>query len=487
MSKPNDIKKLDEHMKLSFKSKLTKFVLGLSLITAHPAGALEIESDVEYLASPKTTIKALHRLFVGVPVGGNFSFGQSIYSGAHGDGGGAFFWGFEGVKRFSTSQKTNLALSAFFGGGGGASQVVGDGTMYRFGATGEYNLTSNWSARAGVSYLSISGAPIDDWATSVGLRYHLTPKSKISNSGKLNLARASFRTSRLQFPSSLARSGTSQKPLTLVGAEASFSILNDYETFLGADGAVSGGDGYMQVMGGLRKLWPVGPVSLLAQSSIGFGGVGDVDTGGGLIAGASAGIAIPVGTDFNVELTYGTLNALSTNVSGTGAQLSLSRVFGREGERTTQTEQQQWQVGLGLSTQEPNPSYMKSGSNAGIQPVMQESSIDYFLSDNVYLTGNAQTTVSGGVAGYAVGLLGVGREFAVGDQWRLSLEAHVGAAGGGGVDVGNGLLGGARVELDYMLTPTNAVSVGFGVLKSFDGGMNAPVVHLGYKHRFTTN
>lgn len=474
-------------MKHSVKSRLTKLVFGLSLIAAHPAGALEVESDFEYLASPKTTIKALHRLFVGVPVGGNVSFGQSIYSGAHGDGGGAFFWGFEGVKRFSTSQKTNLALSAFFGGGGGASQVVGDGTMYRFGAAGEYDLTSSWSARAGVSYLSISGAPIDDWAISVGLRYHLAAESKISRAEKLNLGRASFRTSRLQFPNSLSRSGTSQKPLTLVGAEASFSILNGYETFLGADGAVSGGDGYMQVMGGLRKLWPVGPVSFLAQSSIGFGGGGDVDTGGGLIAGASAGIAIPVGTDFSVQLTYGILNALSTNVSGAGAQLSLSRVFGREGERTTQAEQQQWQVGLGISIQEPNPTYMKSGSSAGIQPVMQESSIDYFLSDSLYLTGNAQTTVSGGVAGYAVGLLGLGREFAVGDQWRLSLEAHVGAAGGGGVDVGNGLLGGARVEVDYILTAANAVSVGFGVLKSFDGGMNVPVLQLGYKHRFTTN
>ena len=118
---------------------------------------------------------------------------------------------------------------------------------------------------------------------------------------------------------------------------------------------------------------------------------------------------------------------------------------------------------------------------------MQESSIDYFLTDSVYLTGNAQTTVSGGVAGYAGGLLGLGREFSVGDQWRFSLEAHVGAAGGGGVNVGRGLLGGARVEVDYILDPKNAVSVGLGVLQSFNGGMQAPVLQLGYKHRFTTS
>lgn len=469
------------------KTKLTKIAVCLSLISTQPAVALEVESDVEYLTSPKTTIKALHRLFVGVPVGESMSFGQSIYSGAHGDGGGAFFWGFEGVKRFSTSQRTQLAFSGFIGGGGGASQVVGDGTMYRIGASAEYNLTSSWSARAGVSYISISGAPIDDWAATVGLKYHLEPRSEAIGIGHLNLARASFRTSRLEFPSSLSRSRTPQNPLTLVGAETSFGLLNGYETFVGADGAVSGGDGYMQVTGGLRKRWPLGPVALFGQSQIGFGGGGDVDTGGGLIAGASVGVAIPVGKDFEVELAYGTLNALSTNVASNGAQLKLTRVFAHDSINKAHTEQQHWQLGLGFSMQEPNTTYMKSRSNTNIQPMMQESSIDYFLTNNVYLTGNAQTTVSGGVAGYAVGLLGLGREFPIGDQWRLSLEAHVGAAGGGGVDVGRGLLGGARVELDYILDPKNAVSIGFGVLQSFDGGMRVPVLQLGYKHRFTTN
>lgn len=80
-------------MKSSLKTKLSKLVACLPLIAAQSAVALEIESDLEYLAAPKTTIKALHRLFVGVPVDENVSFGQSIYSGAHGDGGGAFFWG----------------------------------------------------------------------------------------------------------------------------------------------------------------------------------------------------------------------------------------------------------------------------------------------------------------------------------------------------------------------------------------------------------
>ena len=456
------------------------------MLSVQPAPALEIENDFIYLKSPQTTIKGLHRLFVGVPIGETLSFGQSLYSGATGDGGGAFFWGFEGVTRFPISRQWNLALSGFFGGGGGAGQVSGDGTMLRFGAVGEYALTSNWSARAGVSHIFISGAPINDWAPSVGFRYHVSPKPRSNRAESLKLTRVSFRTSRLQFPSALSRSGMPQAQLRLMGAEASFSISNDYETFLGADGAVSGGDGYMHVIGGLRKLWPLGPISLLGQSSVGFGGGGDVDTGGGLIAGASGGITFPMGDNFDLDLTYGKMKSLSSGITGHRTQLSLSRVFKRGPTRKNYGEHQQWQVGLGISVQPPNNYYMKSQSNVGILPVMQESSVDYFISRKTYFTGNAQTTISGGVAGYAVGLLGLGHEFNLGEVWRLSPEVHIGAAGGGGVNVGKGLLGGARVEADYILNSDSSLSLGLGILRSFDGGLNVPIVQLGFKNRFKT-
>ena len=118
------------------KNRLVKIAAFLTLISVQSATALEIESDFDYLRSPKTTITGLHRLFVGIPVGETLSFGQSLYSGASGDGGGAFFWGFEGVKRLPITPRWNLAFSGFLGGGGGASQVVGDGTMSRFGVTG---------------------------------------------------------------------------------------------------------------------------------------------------------------------------------------------------------------------------------------------------------------------------------------------------------------------------------------------------------------
>ena len=65
--------------------------------------------------------------------------------------------------------------------------------------------------------------------------------------------------------------------------------------------------------------------------------------------------------------------------------------------------------------------------------------------------------------------------------------AAVGAAGGGGVDTGGGLVGAARVELDYNLSDTLSISAGLGRLQSLRGGGARPVtLHLGFKTRFST-
>jgi len=52
--------------------------------------------------------------------------------------------------------------------------------------------------------------------------------------------------------------------------------------------------------------------------------------------------------------------------------------------------------------------------------------------------------------------------------------------------VGKGLLGGARVEADYILNSDSSLSLGLGILRSFDGGLNVPIVQLGFKNRFKT-
>jgi hypothetical protein len=117
-----------------------------------------------------------------------------------------------------------------------------------------------------------------------------------------------------------------------------------------------------------------------------------------------------------------------------------------------------------------------------------ESSIDLFLTDRIYFTGNAQTVAHGDAGGYAIGLLGFGYAMPLNNTWTVSLEGHIGGAGGGGVDTGGGLVGAARVEVDYAIRQNMAISVGLGTMQSLrsGGGARPVTVHVGVKTAFTT-
>ncbi len=451
------------------------------------AQSLDIQTGLDILQSPDTEIEGLHRLYAGIDLGQDLSFGQAIYSSALGDAGGAFFWGFEGVKRFRMGPDTTLGVTGFLGGGGGAAQVSGDGTMYRISTFAERTVARDWALQAGISRIGISGADIDDWAATLGLSYQPSGTRGNGGSGAPRLRSVSIGASQLDFSGEPDRSGGAQADLDLVGAEASYFAGRNLELFLEADGAASGGDGYMQVLGGLRRRFDLETVSLFGQASAGFGGGGNVDTGNGVIARAAAGVSVPLGGALDLDLSYGAWHAVDSGVGGSGPQARLTRVFLRAPGAVSDSGPQRWQFTLGLSGQSPNDDFMKSRSNAGIDPVMQESSIDLFMSDSLYVTGNAQTTISGGVAGYAIGLIGLGQQFELSRDWRLSIEGHLGAAGGGGVDVGKGLVGGLRGEIDYLLSPRNALSLGVGTLQALDGGgVDVPVLQFGLKHRFST-
>lgn len=455
-----------------------------ALFGAGSAGAVEIETGMDFLQDPQTEIEGLHRFYLGAEVGQDLTFGQAIYSAAAGDAGGAFFWGFEGVKRVPLNPSLSLSFSGFAGGGGGAGEVIGDGTMLRAGAALDYQVSRDWAVQAGVSRIRIEGAEINDWAAGFGLAYRPDGAGTGQPGTPLRFRSVSFTGTVLRFPDGLTRAGNPQPDLKLVGVEGSFFAGETAEVFVAASGAASGGDGYMQVFGGYRLRHDLGPVSVYGQAKLGFAGGGEVDTGAGPVTGAAAGVAVPLGRGIDLELAYELIYVPDTGMTGSGVQARLTRVFHRSRSAPASAEPQEWQLTMGFSAVDPNGTYMKSLSNDGISPVMQESSIDLFLTDSLYLTGTAQTAFTGGVAGYAVGLLGLGYEFDLGGKWRIAVEGQLGAAGGGGVNVGKGLVGGARAELDYRLTERGALSLGAGWVKSIDGGVDAPVLQLGYKHRF---
>ena len=457
------------------------------------ASAFEIGVSYDGLNDPRTPIEGLARIYFGRDLGHGLSFGQSIYAGAKGDGGGAFFWGVEAVKRFALSDRLSLNTSLFLGGGGGAAVVIGDGFMTRAGLGIGYALSERLDAELGASYINIAGADIENTALNAGLTWHIGARegqrALTGSPLSMPLRSVSIRGSYADMGGSRDRTGAAQANLKLAGAEASFLLGGRNELVLSADGAASGGEGYMQIFGGMRHRIALGQrASVYGQAALGFGGGGLVDTGGGVLLDAGLGMSVALLPWADLDLSLGKTIAPDGDMNATVARLGLTRVFRRSrAAGPVSAQPQRWAYTLGISMQDPNAAFRKPGAPGAGKPVMQESSLDLFLSDNLYVTGNAQTALGGDVAGYAIGMLGLGWRQPISDRWALSLEGRIGAAGGGGVDVAGGVIGSVAVEAEYALNDTMSLSLGLGKIKALKGGGMAPTtLTAGLKFPFTT-
>ena len=221
-------------------TQLCRYVTpALALAAALPLAApgaqaqnLTFETGFERLSDPQTLIEGLNRVYVGHQVTPNFSLGQGFYSAAQGDAGGAFFWGFEGVARLPLSKGFSLSASGFVGGGGGAAQVIGDGTMLRAGLALDYQVSDAWALQLTTAYVDIDGAPISGPTFGIGLRRQIGDGTQ--GSWQPELAAAGGTVTAYASPSSVrTRAGGAQPRMVLVGAKALFGLGRTRSSALG--------------------------------------------------------------------------------------------------------------------------------------------------------------------------------------------------------------------------------------------------------------
>ncbi len=476
------------------KNLMMSIAFGCALTAPLEAAPIEFRYGLDVFTESQGTLDALQSISVMREIRPGLHFGQTLYSAAAGDAGGLFIGGFELLKRLPIGRGLELEFGGFIGGGGGAALVAGDGLMTRGHVTLRKHLFGNIAGTLGFSYIDISGSPVSTPALNFGLS---RDTDFAFASGYVEGGVSSGRVIRAIKPlvkqfhpqSNLRRNGTPLGTMTLIGFEASFAsspeALN--ETFIQATGAVSGdGEGYADIQVGYRWKTAATGLRAFAEVATGFGGGGDVDTGGGFLVSAGGGVALPLFGGFEAEIGAQATTAIDGDFTALAPYIRASLNFGK-GQRPYQ-DMRHWQLTLGATYQDPNSGFRKPGVTTTAAPVLLESSLDLFLTDRIYFTGNAQTVVQGDAGGYAIGLLGFGYALPLNKTWTVSLEGHVGAAGGGGVDTGGGLVGAARIEVDYALKQNMALSVGVGKMQSLrgSGGARPLTVHLGLKTAFTT-
>jgi hypothetical protein len=427
--------------------------------------------------------------------------GAATYAATRGERGGFITLGVAGEWRQPLARGWGTHAGLFVGAGGGRNgvAVAGGGLMLRSDLGLTYDVAPWGRIGVGVSHVKFPSGVIsttqpyvmlehtfytavaDGWVTDQRTGLKLASSLAIHEHEIGPVVRAyKFSTSVVQ------DNGAPQyKQLQLMGFAWQGFLDDNWFLKMEANGAMGGrNDGYMQLLGGGGYRWQWGSgTDLKLYGAVGGAGGGRADTGGGFFMDAGVALRQRLFDKVGVEFTLGRVAAPSRSFKATSAGVQLSYRFGTphldDGRSLTTKEV----MGLDpehLRVRVAEQTYFDTSanwrradqavkvSNFGVQ-------FDYFVLPHWFLTGQGLAAYSGKAGSYMKGLVGMGVQVPLGRSFFAEGEALVGAAGGGGLNVGGGLVTQANASLGYRLSKSLSVMATLGQFAAPKGEMKAKV------------
>jgi len=441
------------------------------------------------------------------PIGAGFKTGLGVYGAVEGDRGGFFTGGLQLTWEKSLFSDYFFSVQAFGGGGGGGAAPQGGGLMYRT-STELGKKINNSRIAAGFSYINFPNGEIESSQFTLSFskdidNLHLSgysPSSKF-NQWREVLERqftAVPQTFSLQFLSyypdtqNRGRSGkVLDERMDVIGIRWSKKLNESYWFEFETGGAFSGGiDGFAEVLSGVSYRSPVIPW-LAANSGflVGAAGGGDVDTGGGAIVRVYTGFDLIMGERWQINNQFGFNRAVdgdfTTPYTSFNLAYSFSSFYPMNSDISvydgSEIYWRQLRIRSGVQTYFSMP--QESRKSVNVSPVnvdLTSLKLDAFVNRWLFLTGHALGAATGGAGGYAVGLVGPGFQFSRYASW----EFLVGAAGGGGLDVGAGKILQTMFNVELPINSALGVEASIGHIEAVGGGLSGPVSNLSINYYF---
>lgn len=446
--------------------------------------------------------------------------GVGVYGAAAGERGGFFTGGFEGGVRYPLIGGLEAQGGLFVGGGGGGSAPQGGGLMVRSHVGMTYG---NDTLRGGVQLSRIEFPDGEIKSTQIAAVIDLPFESfRLDSRYRGNLDylpydvesffQRSMKPNQGQFgvevqrytPTSSARQTDGSLlsvPFDTVGIRYENLLSRNFLWNVTTAGAMRGGaDGYAEIFSGIG--WRYGVFDTLhtksrlfvtAEGALGMAGGGQVATGGGTMGKVSAGLSYQLSPEWSVDARSGYVRSVDGDFSARLMNFSLKHSFvtfspsmegSKNGVYSEGLIRRNWMIRpvheTYLSAKRKN---IESGavSLVGMQ-------MDVVSSGNGYVYGKALGAYSGGAGGYASGTLGAGVSYPLplNVPVHLYAQAGVGAAGGGGIDVGSGTIVEAEGGMMVRIAPNTDFWLGAGMTRSIDGALDTPMVNVGVAYRFGT-
>lgn len=408
--------------------------------------------------------------------------GPAVYGAATGQRGGLFVVGAEAAWCTRIAGPLRLEAGLFVGGGGGGRAPVGGGLMLRPHAD---LLWDSGAWRAGVSLSRVSFPSGDIGSTQLGLVVefpteftHLPPgAAAVPGASGLGFDRVLAVAGAYLPPS--GSTGNDGAPLGsrigLVGLRAERRIAPQWYGGVEVNGAASGGAaGYAELLAELGVELPLADerATVGARVALGMGGGGAVPVGGGLLVKAALAAQWRIAPALGLAVEGGWTRAPQGSFSAPFASLALRWDLDAP---AAAAQGSAWQAfGGGVETY--RAAARKVGAPQDVHNVVLR--MDRVIGEPAYLTAQVHSAYGGDAGGFAVGLFGVGAQAKLDGGWRVGAELLVGAAGGGGVDVGSGAVVQPMAFVAVDLTPAIALRLGAGRVMAVNGPLASTALDL---------
>ena len=443
------------------------------------------------------------------------STGIGTYGALAGDRGGFITLGGAVEARREIASWAELNSGVFLGAGGGRGglELAGGGLMLRY-HLGIKVKSDGWgSVGGGVSYLDFPYGTITSRQLYLSYEY---PFDTLLSPGWFD-SYEPVEDGRRPVPGAEHEFGVVMRTYRVLsgvteedGATPQHSTINllgvewnryfDEHLFIRveSEGAMGGeSSGYMQTLFGVGYRASIfDGTSIRLTSSAGMAGGGNVATGGGLLVDATVAAHRRLGDHLYGELAAGYVFATSGDFEAISYAAKLGYHFDTPAfsdDRVALFELKGYEP-QNIRLRTAHQSYIKAADNwrehhEDTNVDLLGFQADYFMSKNYFITGQGIAAYRGDAGAFMTGLVGAGLYLSVFETpFYVEAELLGGAAGGGGLAVGGGLVWQANAGLGYELSDRYSAQLSYGYMSAPRGEFKARVYtfSVGYKFNIFT-
>ncbi|PWG05210.1 hypothetical protein [Polaribacter aquimarinus] len=438
----------------------------------------------------------------------NFYTGIGLYGSIAGARGGFFTLGVNaGLKKY-LSDDFYIDSGFHFGGGGGAGAPDGGGAFILPHVNLGYNF-KNFSVNTGWSYVNffdkgaIKGHQLN-FGLEIPLNFNYADYSynesefPLHKSKKSDWKNKTNRFSMMLHINNLSIKGDSQningikyngEVIRLAGFEIASYMNKNWFGFLKVDGAFDGIDaGYMDVFLGAGYFFSLNrnKTNILAKFGIGAGGGGGVDTRGGVLLYPDLSLEHKVFNDIYLSVNKGFVVSPDSHFTSSSFGLGLKYYIEKDGIVTKNKNYKKGKFkGLEIILKQ-DLYYNAQRTTEPTENLHQISlQVNLDLNKNLYLSGQTSFANFGNAGAYAEGIVGVGIKLPFNDSTTFFTQFLAGAAGGGFISTGEGLIIKPSIGIDYRLSSTLSLRGAGGYIMAKGGDLSSPFVNLGIKYNIS--